>query len=409
MDNNSTLTNDQLNEVIGTITENTSQQVHNLRELHEKVENEDNSNYPLEHELVSLSSNSTNEYITISEDGFNIKTDPKIFDVDDKKIEEEIEKEFKENTIKIAKETYGLEEKLIIDLIPIINEYRKNDEYPVWKNMSENLRAYIRRMSFETNENIDPKYYPLLAKEFVKTIVEEIETDVNCVDIQNSLDELLNIPNIVDLYSEHVSEVMNTSILETIEDIKDTDPEKAEQLRKIRTKFFQAYNFDLLYEAYNSSSRIRKKVRKDYYNWKNYCNDVNHYNKKTKFIISDAVQMHNSLYHIFADTGNALENSFCNSIDKFIVLLCMSLEDKDRENIIDASYVYYLIKNIIVLGFTEEGKTNYSKQLINNIKAVIDFINTKEGEFYDQQGSEMSKRKPSKSVRKRMEKQSKRT
>lgn len=402
MDNNkNTITNEQFDEIMNVIDENTSQQVKDLRELHEKVESEDNSNYPLEAEVVSTNPNdeSIKNFITVNENGF-IETDMSIFDVSDEQIEESIEKEFNNSTTKIAVDKYGIDESLIIELIPIINEYRKDDQYPVWSHMSEEMKAYIRKMSLEANGPIDPKYYPKLAKELIATITEEIEDDMNNIDIQKSLDELLNIPNILDLYSEHVNELMNKSILETIEEIKDTEPEKAEQLGRIREEFNYAYTLDRLKEAYDNTTRIRKKVRKDYEKWETYCKDVNYANRKTRFKISDAAQMYGALCHIFEEDPDVGETD----IKKFIVLLCMSLENTDMENIISASYVYYLIKNIIVLKFVEEGKTDYSKQLISNIKEVINLIYIKEGEFYDQQRREKSNKKQSKSVRKRISK-----
>ena len=68
-------------------------------------------------------------------------------------------------------------------------------------------------------------------------------------------------------------------------------------------------------------------------------------------------------------------------IYKFAILLCKHCENLDPTNVVDASYMYYLVRNIIALKYTNETKTDFSAQLINNICNVIVFIRVKESEF----------------------------
>ena len=51
------------------------------------------------------------------------------------------------------------------------------------------------------------------------------------------------------------------------------------------------------------------------------------------------------------------------------------------DNLEDAAYMYYSLKNITMLNLTNETKTAFASELINNICDVIQYIRDKEAEF----------------------------
>ena len=68
-------------------------------------------------------------------------------------------------------------------------------------------------------------------------------------------------------------------------------------------------------------------------------------------------------------------------IYQFCILICESCRNMNPDDVIDASYMYYMIKNIIVLRHTQEAKTDFAIELISNICDTIVFIRNKEDEF----------------------------
>ena len=68
-------------------------------------------------------------------------------------------------------------------------------------------------------------------------------------------------------------------------------------------------------------------------------------------------------------------------VDKFCIALCKSCENYNPTDLVQSTYVYYLTKNIIVLGTTQEAKTLFAAELISNICDTIAFIRDKEAEF----------------------------
>ena len=65
----------------------------------------------------------------------------------------------------------------------------------------------------------------------------------------------------------------------------------------------------------------------------------------------------------------------------------------DPCDLIDATFMYYLMRNIIMLKHGNESKTEFAAELINNICGVITFIRDKEAEFNE---SNMDKSKHAK-------------
>ena len=65
----------------------------------------------------------------------------------------------------------------------------------------------------------------------------------------------------------------------------------------------------------------------------------------------------------------------------------------DPGNILDAAYMYYALKNITMLNLTNETKTDFAAELINNICDIIEFIREKEAEFNASGKSVKHKRK----------------
>lgn len=53
----------------------------------------------------------------------------------------------------------------------------------------------------------------------------------------------------------------------------------------------------------------------------------------------------------------------------------------DPCDVIDAAYMYYMMRNIIILRHTQETKTAFAVELINNICDLITFIRDKESDF----------------------------
>lgn len=316
--------------------------------------------------------------------------------------------------LKKASEESDLSEEEIYTLLNVIESYKKDKSINVYPLLPATLQKTVREIAMS---NGMPAFrYGEIAKYILEEFISNAGFEQAFVDIQKSLDEALNIPSVVDMYSEHMRDVMEVKIPEMAEKIKDEDPEKAELLLKIKESFTNAYTFSFAKEEYEKNSRVRKTIRR--------CNDrelklsirnFNARNKDTKFIMNDANELPTVLVDILNTQPNNVKNA-CKAehkeiperykkildmnltpedVVKFSILLFNTCTYLNANSIVEASYMYYMLKNIITLKHTNEAKTEFAAELINNICDTISFIRNKEAEFNAEHLDESQPRKKS--------------
>lgn len=380
METNNILTNEQLEEIINTAEQSTPEEVINMKESIEKANDIKDE---IISEQVNIVPDDPSTLLTANNNDYN-KSDISLFDMDKDTIHNLIEDEFNNSISSSAKDIFDMDEESIINLLQIIKKYKENNNYPVYKNMNPKLQSMVRTISDNSVGNSIS--VNRIAKELIQTFIDEAELNQSFIDLDKSLDDVLNMPSIVDMYTEHMEDVMNTKIPEMVKELREiNENEKADKLEQVKQSFNDAYDLHLLKEKYDSVTRIRKAVRRDYCDIKHYCDDLNYINRKTKFMMNDANMLGHALYKIFIDdvSDNEIDITV-KDIGKFVILLCMSLEGLDREDLPQAAYIYYLIKNIVILQHTEESKTDFSIKLINNIKDIIYYIRQEEVKFNEQ-------------------------
>ena len=302
------------------------------------------------------------------------------------------------DTEEFIKDSYDLSDDDIMSLLKVISELKNDDNYPIYKNLPEKFKTVIRDIS--AKNGIQPKDFNSVARIVISEFLNDSEVESAFIDLEKALNEALNIPSIVDLYSEHTRSVMEENIPEMIEEIKDIDPDKAELLANVKRSFENSYNFSMAKDEYCKNSILRKAVRKNNKNFKRSLDEFNFKNEKSNFKMNDVRELPKVLKYVLIDEANNIyENHKKDGIDipdhtqksidlkitevdieKFCILISKSCENMDPRNLIDASYMYYLMKNIIVLKLTKEAKTDFAAELINNICDTITFIRNKEAE-----------------------------
>jgi hypothetical protein len=119
-----------------------------------------------------------------------------------------------------------------------------------------------------------------------------------------------------------------------------------------------------------------------------YCDEYNFRNDKSKFKMPDCNAICPALEKVFiseVDPGSRAEalKATKEDLNKFIILFCRTSMNMNPNELLDASYMYYALKNITMLNLTNESKTPFAAELISNICDIIEFIRAKEAEFND--------------------------
>ena len=309
-----------------------------------------------------------------------------LFDIENANNElsdEDVEERVKDNLSQLM----DLPEMEMIEFTSLISKYRKNKkDFP---NAFAQLPQTFKNMLIETAraQGIPFTEYNKMAKMFLDEIVSQAEMDKVFVDIEKSLNEALKMPTIGDLYSEHTKEIMDVKIPEIIEKIKDTEPENAKTLEDIRAIFYRAYSLEDLKIHYEENARTRKLMRRDFNDPIRFCDEFNLKNDRSKFKMSDCRSIGPALCKVFleeeVDDESRIRklNIQTEDLNKFVILFCRTSMNKDPSNLMDAAYMYYGLKNITMLNLTNETKTPFAAELINNICDIIEFIREKEAEF----------------------------
>lgn len=397
MEDNKIMTDEELEAVVNAASEAVSEDVNDIRNVD-----------------VEVNENAELEVGTVSDDSLVSEViEPKtsnisLFDIgEDKPEAAEADITAATDTIK---ENFDLSDE---DVLKLIDIFKNIDDkyYHVYYNLPTKMKDAVTTLMVENK--LDPKAAETISRTIIKEVMTEAGINNALIDLEKAIDEALNIPSIIDMYSEHTRNVMENLIPETIEKIKDDFPDKAERLAAVKDAFTKSYNFEVCKEAYVANARLRKAVRRFDMEFNRTLDKFNYINEKSSFKMNDVRLVPEALRKVLIEdldkSLSVIENDISeldpinraiymadvseSDIKKFCVLIFKYCENMDPCDLIDATFMYYLMRNIIMLKHGNESKTEFAAELINNICAVITFIRDKEAEFNE---SNMDKSKHAK-------------
>ena len=334
-----------------------------------------------------------------------------LFDIEDGETSVVDEEAIINKTADTAKETFDLSDEEVFQMVNVLNNMRSNPKYPVYANLPEKIQLVIGKLAYDNKVPVSK--LEAVSRAMLEELISEAGIDSTLIDLEKALNEALNIPSIMDMYTEHTRSVMEDILPKTIENIKDEFPDKAEKLEGIKKAFTASYDFSYAKETYVTNARLRKAIRRFETEFQRSIDMFNYMNEKSNFKMNDANHLFGVLkkvlitdlyitYSVHEQTGDEMSEMDLKlykmhiedgDIKKFCILICKSCENYDPNNVIHAAYMYYLVRNIIALRHTNEAKTDFAVELINNICDTITFIRDKESEFNE---SNMDKSKSTK-------------
>ena len=308
-----------------------------------------------------------------------------------------------------------LSDEATMQLIEVMAQMRKDPNYPVFMNLPKEVQLVVSKLAMDNG--MDPNNLNEVSRLLLNEFLNSAGMEQSLIDLEKALDESLKIPSVMDMYSEHIRQVMEEKIPEVVEELKETDPEKADLLNEVKRMFTLSYNFGFARERYLLDSKLRKAIRRHEVEFKRSIDLFNYQNEKSNFKMNDASHVPIVLTELFI-TGPYREADLYDNagedvpkdiqdlidmnikkadIEKFCILIFRSCRGIDPMAVDSAAYMYYLVRNIIALRHTKEAKTSFAAELINNICNTITFIRDKESEF---NASNMDKSKSAKKYNK---------
>lgn len=268
------------------------------------------------------------------------------------------------------KNTYDLSDEEIMSMISILNKMQNGKNFSVYNEMPEKMQNLVKAAMLSNNIPATPENRNMISKSLIEDILADIKNDDSFIEFNEALKEIANIPSLMDFHAENCVETMEKKLPETAEKIKDTNPEKAAALLKIKDSWVETYNFTLQHRLLDTSERVRNRITTDVANYKDFIRKFTDHYESSKFVINDVNQVTKVLFNLMPERD-------IDHLKAFTILLIKACDtyhpDKNKPE--DISFVYNSIKNIIALDFIEvDHALEFNKLLIANINTLLDKI-----------------------------------
>lgn len=279
------------------------------------------------------------------------------------------------DTATINKDTFdklndmGLSEEDTLALTNVIMRKMKGEKFSIYKELPQSVKNIVRAMCGSNNITQLQACSEIVIDQFIG----ELKIEQEFIDFQDTLKKEMNIPDLMDMYGDYLKESMEVKLLEKAEELESTSPEKAQTLREISAAYSDSYTFARQLKVFYNNEKECRRLDKELKKYDRYCTDFNYKYKNSKFKINDIKLLAHTLDRLFKDEVSIV------SIKKFVILLCRITRNMDSSNVVDHSFMYYSVKNILSLDYIDINSELYIT-LKNNIKQVIDLIEKKEVE-----------------------------
>lgn len=273
------------------------------------------------------------------------------------------DKEIEAETTK-ALSQIGIENKDIQKFIEIMNRVQNNEKFNIYKELPDKMKQLVMSMY----QNHDMIGLNKTAKILVEQFINQLNQDKEFVELQNAISKELNIPGLMDIYSDHLKDTMETQLLDKAKIYRERGMNnQAEALEKIAESFNDSYTFRSIIKALDQKHPCTKKLDKYIKKYIRECDNFNFKYSKSKMKIKD-VNMVGQVLRRHLD-----ESITDDEIKKFVVLFTRFCMNLSPDVIAEHAFMYYTIINILSLDFLDKDKDNY-KEILNNITVVIEKI-----------------------------------
>lgn len=383
MENNTILTDNQLNEVIDVLGETKNETDTLLATIEAQHANDDNSNAPLEEgEAVYVSPGT----ILAEEDNDDNFLDFNHFENIDTAIDDIVN----DNLKTALSENYNLSDEEVLKFANLIMRVRADEKFNMFPDLPENLQKYIIDMADEqkiplTNRQ---KFYNFTAEMIINELIHDAELDALSIDLEKAMKEL--IPTPMEMYSEFNKDYIENEFLKVADEIKEKNPKTASNLLAMRSGFIDAYTYSKMYELLNNP-KIIKNIRRAEVLWGRTNIEYLRLADVCKFKLYPLASIHDSIVKLgYSDIEAKMV------LTLFVYTYTNGVEDYSNEDeyndIYRNSFANYFEININNLAINPDLQTDFSKDIRYNFDELIDAINT----IMRQKNEELSNKKKKK-------------
>lgn len=281
--------------------------------------------------------------------------------------DEQLEKDYLQDMVDNPEEA--------LQLFEVINRIRAGEKFSVYNALPQSIKNIVDNMNSGSiamrNE---------IAKDLMKTFIEGIESEKELVDFNEAFQKEVQetVGDLSELYSS-VLEDRCGKLEEVIKELESKGKnEEANTYKELLNAFNDSHSLVRQLDALDNMSGIRKALRRatkpgyldkaiQYFNYKYTLR------KNKKLIIKDISNIPMILLRVLNKSGQ--DRTFTmDDVYQYVMLLCEVCKNYSPDNPVEHQFMYYSVNNIIALDFVEMEKSEFNKELIQNIVKVIDKI-----------------------------------
>ena len=315
---------------------------------------------------------STEDTDTIDEDSF----EKLVKDVEEGKVNVEIDnspitrEELDETLSNVLDDKFNISDESIQVILELANRKMNKEEFNVYKAFPDEIKEMIDKyMGYDdTTPRLTNNEIRSLRNSIAESLLDEFIMNVSVqrarTDLNKEVEDLFKqgIKDITE-YSVGYTKERNQAYREYVENMEDEDKKK--KLTEALDVIDSAYNLDTLKE-FAKTCKIKKY-------------DIE---QPKKYFRDFLAKYQNSNYNIYDIKltlpileRKIVDNEKYNSADiiAFLVCFCKHIKNFDTSNILEHTYMYYVIYNIVIMDSnTSESTKEVSDIFAENIREVID-------------------------------------
>lgn len=260
-----------------------------------------------------------------------------------------------------------------LKLIEVMNRYKSGEKFNVFEALPDSLKQAISAEAMSVGA--DKATINFFAKSFINDLVNNTYIDEEIKDFNKELTEVLAPMNniagtIMDEYSDEVYHKFTDKLEDKADEIQDTNPDKADELREISKAFNDAIALNRIHDAIDETPSIINKAYKEARDsWNKFCDN---YNKKISSVNPSPRPI--SYY----ETGLSSSGVFIGYPDGYlrtiIVLVANSVSNAiDKNTLTEQVYAYYASNAMYTIAFTANN-SEVNTIVTNSLNSIVEKI-----------------------------------
>lgn len=260
-----------------------------------------------------------------------------------------------------------------LKLIEVMNRYKSGEKFNVFEALPDSLKQAISAEAMSVGA--DKATINFFAKSFINDLVNNTYLDKEIQDFNEELKEVLAPMNniagtIMDEYSDEVYHKFTNNLEEKANEIQDSDPDKANELREVSKAFNDAISLKRVCDMIEKTPSIINKAYKNARdNWTRFCNE---YNEKVSLVSPSPRTIQYYETGLF-NTNFSKDYSLAYMRTVIVLVANTVLKAIEENTLTEHVYAYYASNSMYTIAFTANN-SEVNTIVMNALKSIFEKV-----------------------------------